>query len=122
MKISKDSHDRASQLLDPIEHGLVYNTRVTPHWIGGTDSFWFKRYDPQGSTFLFVSPTEKTARPAFDHKKLASALSTALPGNTFSEYTLPFHDFRYAENQTKIEFSATNVDWSYDLVTFQLSR
>src|SRR6476620_8692138 len=56
----------------------VYNSRIEPHWFQGDTRFWY-RNDLRGGAkeFVVVDAEKGTRQPAFDHKKLADALSRA---------------------------------------------
>ena len=56
----------------------VYKDRITPHWFAEGTRFWY-RNDLKGGTreFVLVDAEKGTKAPAFDHKKLAAALSKA---------------------------------------------
>ena len=49
---------------------------VAPNWLPG-DKFWYRILTPAGSEFILVDPAKGTKTTAFDHEKLAAALSTA---------------------------------------------
>jgi len=57
--------------------GLMRNGSVKPHWIGRSGSFWYQRQGKLGPEFVFVTPTGGQSA-AFDHAKLAQALSHVL--------------------------------------------
>src|SRR6185436_19085814 len=51
-----------------------------------------------------VDPATASKAPAFDHARLATAISTAASG-TYTATTLPFTTFTYADNMQAIEFA-----------------
>src|SRR5689334_17721456 len=55
--------------------GLVVNVPGTPNWIGKSEHFWYARSVKGGSEFLLVDADAGTKKPAFDHEKLAAAIS-----------------------------------------------
>ena len=46
-------------------------------WIEKTSRFWYRRAVPGGHEFIVVDAATKQTQPAFDHARLASALSAA---------------------------------------------
>ena len=56
----------------------VYKARIEPHWLGDSPRFWY-RNDLRGGAreFVLVDAEKNTQAPAFDHAKLAAALSSA---------------------------------------------
>src|SRR5438874_5046594 len=57
--------------------GLAVGVPDTPTWVARTDRFWFRRSVKGGNEFVLVNPDNKSIAAAFDHARLADALSTA---------------------------------------------
>ncbi|MCS6775211.1 MAG: prolyl oligopeptidase family serine peptidase [Chloroherpetonaceae bacterium] len=75
--------------------GKVIRVPVRPQWIHGTCRFWYRRDLPDGRReFLFVDPDVPVRRPAFDHVRMAAALSRALQRNVTAE-RLPIDAIAY---------------------------
>ena len=55
---------------------LVYHTVYHPSWLAD-GRFWYQDRAPDGVTFILVDPAKGTKAPAFDHAKLAAALTAA---------------------------------------------
>ena len=76
------------------EKFMAYNTRplvyheVRPSWLPG-DRFWYRDAGPDGIEFVIYDAARGTRRPAFDHAKVAAALSAAA-GKSYTEAHLPF--------------------------------
>src|SRR6516164_5633757 len=68
---------------------LVTGIPGAANWIGDTDHFWYSRSVKGGTEFLLVDAGAATKKPAFDHEKLAAAISSA-SGNKYTALTLPF--------------------------------
>ncbi len=52
--------------------------RVSPHWLPDGHSFWYRHeLSDGGHEFVTVDPTTAERRPAFDHARLADALTKA---------------------------------------------
>ena len=69
--------------------GLVVNVPGTPTWIGKSDHFWYTRSVKGGTEFMLADAAAGTKKPAFDHDRLAAAISAAA-GHTYTGFTLPF--------------------------------
>jgi len=78
-----------AQGLQAKARGLVVNAPGAPTWIGKTDHFWYSRSVKGGTEFILVDAASGNKKPAFDHEKLASAISTAT-GHTYTAHNLPF--------------------------------
>src|SRR4026207_1471960 len=104
------------------EDKMGYNTQkfvdragVAPNWLPG-DKFWYRVLTPTGSEFILVDPAKGTKTTAFDHEKLAAALSTA-SGRTIKGSMLPFQSINYSPDGKAIIFNADRKQWRYDLQT-----
>jgi hypothetical protein len=67
-------YKRAMGLRDKYQ-GLVLNNTDQSRWIEKTSKFVYRRTVQGGYEFMVVDAEAKTKAPAFDHQKLASALS-----------------------------------------------
>jgi dipeptidyl-peptidase-4 len=93
---------------------LVLRGAVRPNWLPG-ERFWYRNaIENEGSEFILVDPKKKTREPAFDHAKVAAALSTAT-GKTYDATHLPFMTFDYSADGKMISFSAEKKRWTCDL-------
>jgi dienelactone hydrolase len=69
--------------------GLVVNTPGAITWIGDSERFWYPRAVKGGTEFVLGDAAAGTKRLAFDHDKLAAAVSAAT-GQPCKGLTLPF--------------------------------
>src|SRR5438874_1528859 len=69
--------------------GMVVNLPSSPNWIGDSGHLWFSKSVKGGTEFVLVDTANATKKPAFDHDKLAAAISTASGGH-YTGLTLPF--------------------------------
>ena len=102
------------------ENQLGYNTQkfvdrgnVIPNWLPG-DKFWYRVLTPNGSEFILVDPAKGTKTAAFDHDKLAKAISAAT-GRSYTASMLPFQTISYSPDGRVISFNAERKQWKYDL-------
>ena len=96
-------YDRASSLRDRV-NGQAVDVIADNAWIEGTTRLWYRKSVTGGSAFVLVDAAAGTKAPAFDHARLATALSTAT-GNKYTGVTLPFTIITWVDNQQTIEFT-----------------
>jgi dipeptidyl aminopeptidase/acylaminoacyl peptidase len=96
-------YDRADSLGRRTQ-GLVVNVAETPTFIEGTNQLWYRKSVKGGNEFVLVDIGAKSKAPAFDHAKLAAALSTAANAK-YTAVTLPFTTFTFSSNRQAIEFA-----------------
>jgi hypothetical protein len=77
------------QALAEKSRGLVVNVPGQATWIGESDHFWYARTVKGGTEFVLVDGAAGTKKAAFDHEKLAAAISSAT-GKTYTALILPF--------------------------------
>jgi len=79
---------------------LVFGTGVRPNWVAG-GRFWYRIAVPGGNEFVMVDPEKRTRARAFDHIRLAEALSEAT-GTPYRELDLPFTTFDLSQDEGSI--------------------
>ena len=97
----------------------IYNDSVSPNWIDD-NRFWYRNRFSKGHEFIFVDPEAGTRQRAFDHERLASALSEVVD-DTYEPFKLPFTQFEYIDDRTKIEFRIRGEDWRCDIRNYTCS-
>lgn len=95
-------YQRAATVRDRIA-GLTNDSIGWYSWPSPT-SIAYSKTTPGGHTFVLANFNTKTKAPAFDHQRLAAALSTAT-GNSYTAVTLPFTGFTFLDNNRSIEIS-----------------
>ena len=78
-----------AQELQAKASGLVVNTPGPVTWIGASERFWYPRAVKGGTEFVLVDAAAGSKQLAFDHDKLAAAISTAT-GHPYKGFALPF--------------------------------
>jgi dipeptidyl-peptidase-4 len=92
-------------------NSLVFQNAVRPTWMAD-DRFWYRNTLADGAEFVLVDPARGSRVPAFDHAKLAAALSKAA-GAAYSAHQLPFQEI---DLDTKfVRFNAASKKWVCDL-------
>jgi dipeptidyl aminopeptidase/acylaminoacyl peptidase len=79
---------RAATIADRFR-GLTVDEMDGISWIGDSDGVVYRKSVKGGHQFVIADPATATKRPAFDHARLAAALSS-LTGAQYSALTLPF--------------------------------
>lgn len=104
------------------EKFMAYNTRplvyheVRPTWLPG-DRFWWRDFGPGGSEFWIYDAAHATRQLAFDHAKLAAALSTA-SGASYNARHLPFSSLEFSADGGSISFSVKTKNWTCNLQSY----
>src|ERR1043166_3249983 len=90
------AYGRAKGLLAQTK-GKVFKATITPHWFDNNTRFWY-RNDLKGGTkeFILVDATQGTRERAFDHQRLAEALTKAA-GKNYQGDKLPFDSIEFVE-------------------------
>jgi dipeptidyl-peptidase 4 len=104
---------RAEKLMPYRTTPLVLHAGVRPTWLPD-DRFWYRNVTADGSEFVVVDPARRTRGPAFDHAKLAAALSTAA-GATYDAGHLPFTEFDLSADGKTISFNVRGRRWTCDV-------
>ena len=99
-------YQRALTLRDRYQD-LAYDVTDQTRWIGTTHKLWYRKSAKGGFEFVLVDAERRTKTPAFDHAKLAAALSTAL-NRKITPQQLPFNQFTFADDLASIEFQVSD--------------
>jgi dipeptidyl aminopeptidase/acylaminoacyl peptidase len=110
---------RAEKWMGYNTNPLVFRAGVRPVW-QGDGRFWYRVTTAEGTEFVMVESASGTKAPAFDHAKLAAALSAAA-GAKFDAHHLPFTDFELSADGQTISFSAQRRRWKCDLTADKCS-
>ena len=111
-------YQRAQRFLPGNLRHIAYLADVNPHWIEKTSRFWYRKASPSGSEFILVDAEHNTSAPAFDHARLATALSSAAK-QEFSSTDLPFREFEFVEEGKGIHFSLDSAEWTCSLGIYE---
>jgi dipeptidyl aminopeptidase/acylaminoacyl peptidase len=84
----------------------MFDVAEAPNWVENSQKFWYRKSVRGANAFQFVlvDPATASKAPAFDHARLATAMSAAA-GGPYTATTLPFATFTYADNMQAIEFA-----------------
>jgi dipeptidyl-peptidase-4 len=110
-KLAAEDYAHAEKFLSKFTSPLVFSASVRPNWIA-ENSFWYRNTIPEGYEFVLVDTKKKQRKRAFDHQKLASALSQAV-GKEYEPFKLPFQSFEFSQNREALVFSVDSRQYTY---------
>jgi len=90
----------------------MVRSAVQPNWLPD-GRMWYRVTTAEGSEFLLVDPARGTREPAFDHVRLAAALSKAA-GTTYDGPHLPFDSIGITPDSRYVAFRTGSNHWKCD--------
>lgn len=122
MNVAKRYARAQAMELEGFAESMVLNDRILPHWIADTDRFWFIAKERGGDEsaqikkeFRVVNASSGQVTTAFDHEKLAAALSI-VTSKTVPPSNLPICLHEINHDTQAITFTAFGKRWTYDSV------
>jgi len=109
-----EDYQRAEKFLHFNVYNLVQNLYLNPNWINKTNDFWYKTETDNGHKFILVQTSKNEVKPAFDHKKIATALEKEL-GKTVNPDSLPFSKIKFKDKLKTIMFKTDTLNFKYDI-------
>ena len=113
-------YERAFGLRDKLQ-GKAVNLPERANWIEKTSRFWYRKSVVGGSEFVLVDAETLAKRSAFDHERLATALSAAA-NEKYSALKLPFQEISFVDGEKAIEFNIGEVRWRCDLADYSVQK
>ncbi len=86
---------------------MIFDTRVQPHWLEGSDQFWYAWESSDGKRFWLVDPTRRSKTPVFDNDDMAAQL-TMLTRDPYDAKHLPIEKIRWVSDNTAIQFDVVS--------------
>jgi len=131
--VTADDYAHAEQFLGSHTYQLMSGTAGRPTWLAD-GRFWYRATTADGAEFVMVDPARRTRGPAFDHARLASALSAAM-GRTIERTSLPFQTFELSGDGNTLTFATGGgggmfgpprtgggAEWTCDLRAYRCTR
>ena len=119
---TRSDYERARKLEERTRN-KVFPSRVVPHWVEGESRFWYRiQVAPDAFRFVLVNAETGDRADAFDHDRLAAALSRETD-KRIRPHELPFRSITFVrrDDTEVVEFVVDGKRWSCDLSTYDLS-
>jgi dipeptidyl-peptidase 4 len=114
---TRSDYARAEQFLSWNAQELSLNEGVQPRWIGDA-RLWYRNRGARGYEFLVLDVATGARRPAFDHARLAAALSEAAD-TSFEALKLPFREIQFENDEKSVRVAVRKGrNWTCDLTTY----
>jgi len=111
--LTVEDYAHAEKFLSQHTDPLVFRAGVEPNWIDG-NSFWYRNHIPEGHEFVLVDAKKKQKKRAFNHEKLASALSEIV-GTSYDPFKLPFESFEFSDDRNSLRFVVDSYLYTFDI-------
>jgi len=108
---TKEDYARADSLRQRTRNKVLH-ARVEPHWFRDGDAFWYRNDLGHGAReFIRVDVDRRTRTPAFDHARLAEAMSRRA-GKPVKATFLPFEQIELGSDGS-LRFEWDGKPWKY---------
>jgi len=116
---SKQDYERAASYGERTRD-KVFRLSVRPHWLDGRSQFWYRiDIGPKQHEFVFVDAEQGARRLAFDHHRVATALSKAC-GKEILAKQLPFRSISFNDDRSAVRFTAHGKHWQWNVENNEL--
>ncbi len=82
---------------------MVFSTSVDPHWLKGSDRFWYMYETSNGKKWYIIDPSARSKKILFDNAKLAAAI-TLIIRDPFDAQHLPIENLKFTKDEKAIQF------------------
>ena len=97
-----------------LSNDLVLNDGVFPHWIDGSQCFWYQRSVTSGIEYRIVDVEMASNRAAFDYVALVKAFNDLLGGQLDTDsFAITVTDITL--NPSLVKFKALKRDWIFQI-------
>jgi dipeptidyl aminopeptidase/acylaminoacyl peptidase len=120
-RVAAPNYKAAAKYSNTFLRQFIYDTSVTPNWIGKTDTFWYSFRTSAGTSYYRVDPKSATKEPLFDRVKLGALLSEMLQ-KPLEPTALPLYQVNVNDEGTKLKFVTNDFQYEYDLQTEKLTK
>ena len=116
--VTAADYARAEQFLPGNAVRLLTGVPVSPvTWVGESDRFWYRVRTSNGEPFILVDPAAQTRRDAFDHGRLAAALSAAAD-TSYDPARMPFTTFEFVDDGAALKLDIGATEWRCELAAY----
>ncbi len=112
--LTADDYARAEKFMSYNTAPLVLRAGVRPNWLPD-GRFWYRVATENGAEFVLVDPARGTRGAAFDHVKVAAALSAAA-GAKYEATKLPFQQIEFSADGKTISFNVERRRFNCDVL------
>ncbi|MGH9203143.1 MAG: S9 family peptidase, partial [Vicinamibacterales bacterium] len=121
-QVTKADYERAIGLREKYQ-ALAVNVPESATWIDKTTRFHYRRWIKGGNEFMVVDAATREKRQAFDHARLAQALTKAVrPKEDYTALKLPFNNFRFVDGEKTIEMNVAGTTWRCTLADYECKK
>ncbi|HEV3344383.1 MAG TPA: prolyl oligopeptidase family serine peptidase [Pirellulales bacterium] len=118
---SKADYERATQVRGKVAK-TVFRDRVQPEWLAGGTHFWYRVSTARDRhEFVWVDAEAGTRSPAFDHDRLAAALSGALK-QEFRADALPLESVVFDDQHEHLTCTVAGHRFRCNLQSWELAE
>ena len=110
--LTKADYEKAEKMMGYHTASLVDRANIRVNWLPD-EKCWYRVLTANGSEFIVGDPKKGTRLPAFNHLKLAAALSKAT-GKQVEPTNLPFTTIRFLADGHSVGFTVDRKNWKYD--------
>jgi len=110
-QVTVADYQRAEKFMGYNTTPLVFGT-VRASWLPG-DKFWYRNTTAGGTEFVLLDGASGQKQPAFDHEKVAAALSKGA-GRAFDAKKLPFQAIEFTPDMQSVKFRIGRRMWTCD--------
>ncbi len=113
---------KKAQILDSVVRNTVFKTNVQANWVQGGAAFWYRNYLKDSlSEYMYVDAVKAQKRKAFDHEKLAQALSAA-SSKTINPARINISKLWFSRDAKQLSFEMDGKNWQCDLASYQCTK
>ncbi len=91
----------------------IGSLKVTPHFLEGSNKFWYNYKTSNGTCWYFVDPERRSKKLLFDNNYMAQEL-TRITFKPYSAKSLPIRELEFQKDQKTIHFKVNEFSYEYD--------
>jgi dipeptidyl aminopeptidase/acylaminoacyl peptidase len=104
--------------LDSSARNALFKMRVLPNWQADGNSFWYSNNNKDSTTeYIYVDAVKGTKQPAFDHQRMAVALTKA-SGKKANPSRLNLFNIVFDNNKNQVTVDYNNAWYTCDLSNY----
>lgn len=116
---TKVDYERADGLQKKFAN-KVFKTTLKANWFANNTKFWYRNdLADEAREFILVDAVAGKREPAFDHAKVAAALSNAT-GKDVKATHLPVERIEFSETEPTVLLRGSEKSWRLNLETYEL--